>query len=191
VLKFKAGKRKQVWNRNVVAVGLSSGFLEPLESTSIHLIQSTVARLVTFFPDAGFHQADIDEFNRQADFEVERIRDFLILHYHATRRTDTPFWEHCRTMAVPATLRRKMDLWQGRGRLVRDDNELFTEVGWLQVLHGQGIAAAGYHPLVDLLREDEVAAYLAQIAGVVAKCVAVMPTHQAFIAAVAATGARK
>jgi tryptophan halogenase len=191
MLKFKAGKRKQVWNRNVVAVGLSSGFLEPLESTSIHLIQSTVARLVTFFPDAGFHQADIDEFNRQADFEVERIRDFLILHYHATRRTDTPFWEHCRTMAVPATLRRKMDLWQGRGRLVRDDNELFTEVGWLQVLHGQGIEAAGYHPLVDLLREDEVAAYLAQIAGVVAKCVAVMPTHQAFIAAVAATGARK
>jgi tryptophan halogenase len=191
MLKFKAGKRKQVWNKNVVAVGLSSGFLEPLESTSIHLIQSTVGRLVTFFPDAGFNQADIDEFNRQADFEVERIRDFLILHYRATRRTDSPFWDHCRTMAIPDTLRRKMALWQAHGRLVRDDNELFAEVGWLQVLHGQGIAAGGYHPLVDLLGEDEVAAYLAQIAGVVGKCVDVMPTHLAFIAAVAATGAKK
>jgi tryptophan halogenase len=192
MLKFKAGKRKQVWNKNVVAVGLSSGFLEPLESTSIHLIQSTVGRLVTFFPDGGFNQADIDEFNRQADFEVERIRDFLILHYRATRRTDSAFWDHCRTMPIPATLQRKMDLWQAHGRLVRDDNELFAEVGWLQVLHGQGIAAGGYHPLVDLLGEDEVAAYLEQIAGVVKKCVSVMPTHKEFIAAiVAAGGARK
>ena len=188
MLKFKAGKRKQAWNRNVVAVGLSSGFLEPLESTSIHLIQSTVARLVRFFPDAGFIQADIDEFNRQADFEVERIRDFLILHYHATRRTDSPFWDHCRTMAIPDTLRHKMALWQGRGRLVRIDDELFTEVGWLQVLHGQGIAARGYHPLVDLLGEADVAAHLARISGVVGKCVDVMPTHQAFIAAVVAAG---
>jgi tryptophan halogenase len=186
MLKFKAGKRKQVWNKNVVAVGLSSGFLEPLESTSIHLIQSTVGRLVTFFPDGGFNQADIDEFNRQSDFEVERIRDFLILHYHATRRTDTPFWDHCRTMDIPDALRRKMALWQSHGRLVRDDNELFAEVGWLQVLHGQGIAAGGYHPLVDLLGEEEVGAYLAQIAGVVGKCVDVMPTHQAFIAAIVA-----
>lgn len=186
MLKFRAGKRKQVWNKNVVAVGLSSGFLEPLESTSIHLIQSTVGRLVTFFPDGGFNQADIDEFNRQSDFEVERIRDFLILHYHATRRTDTPFWDQCRTMAIPDTLRRKMALWQSHGRLVRDDNELFAEVGWLQVLHGQGIAASGYHPLVDLLGEEEVGAYLAQIAGVVGKCVDVMPTHQAFIAAIVA-----
>jgi tryptophan halogenase len=188
MLTFKAGKRKQAWNKNVVAVGLSSGFLEPLESTSIHLIQSTVARLVTFFPDAGFHQADIDEFNRQCDFEVERIRDFLILHYHATRRTDTPFWDRCRTMDIPPTLRAKMALWQSHGRIVRTDNELFAEVGWLQVLHGQGIAAGGYHPLVDLLSEDDVAAFLAQIGGVVKKCVDVMPTHKDFIAAVAASG---
>ncbi|WP_332876121.1 tryptophan halogenase family protein [Massilia sp. S19_KUP03_FR1] len=191
MLRFKAGKRKQVWNKNVVAVGLASGFLEPLESTSIHLIQSTVGRLVTFFPDAGFNQADIDEFNRQADFEVERIRDFLILHYRATRRTDSPFWERCRTMPVPATLERKMALWQAHGRLVRDDNELFAEDGWLQVLHGQGIGAGGYHPLVDLLGEDEVAAYLEQIAGVVNKCVQVMPTHKEFIGAVVAAGSAR
>ena len=191
MLKFKAGKRKQVWNKNVVAVGLSSGFLEPLESTSIHLIQSTIARLVTFFPDAGFHQADIDEFNRQADVEVERIRDFLILHYHATRRTDSPFWNQCRTMAIPDDLRRKMALWQAHGRLVRLDNELFTEVGWLQVLHGQGMAAGGYHPLADLPGEAEVAAHLDRIAAVVGKCVAVMPTHREFIAAVVAAGTKK
>ena len=191
MLTFKAGKRKQVWNKNVVAVGLSSGFLEPLESTSIHLIQSTVARLVTFFPDAGFDQADIDEFNRQCDVEVEGIRDFLILHYHATRRTDTPFWDRCRTMEIPATLRRKMALWQARGRLVRIDNELFTEVGWLQVLHGQGLAPGGYHPLADLPGDAQTSAFLEQIGGVVKKCVDVMPTHKDFIAAVVAAGARK
>jgi tryptophan halogenase len=186
LLRFATGKRKKVWNKNVVAVGLSSGFLEPLESTSIHLIQSTVARLVTFFPDQGFVQADIDEFNRQADFEVERIRDFLILHYHATERDDSPFWDFCRTMEIPDTLRRKMELYRSRGRIVRDNNELFAEVGWLQVLHGQGIKAGGYHPLVDLLGEQEVGAYLEEIAGVVKKCVGVMPAHRDFVAAVAA-----
>jgi tryptophan halogenase len=186
LLRFTTGKRKKVWNKNVVAVGLSSGFLEPLESTSIHLIQSTVARLVTFFPDQGFVQADIDEFNRQADFEVERIRDFLILHYHATERDDSPFWDFCRTMEIPDTLRRKMELYRSRGRIVRDNNELFAEMGWLQVLHGQGIKAGGYHPLVDLLGEQEVGAYLEEIAGVVKKCVGVMPAHRDFVAAVAA-----
>jgi tryptophan halogenase len=186
LLRFTTGKRKKVWNKNVVAVGLSSGFLEPLESTSIHLIQSTVARLVTFFPDQGFVQADIDEFNRQADFEVERIRDFLILHYHATERNDSPFWDFCRTMEIPDSLRRKMALYQSRGRIVRDNNELFAEVGWLQVLHGQGIKAGGYHPLVDLLSEKEVGAYLEEIAGVVKKCVSVMPAHRDFIAAMMA-----
>ena len=185
LLRFTTGKRKKVWNKNVVAVGLSSGFLEPLESTSIHLIQSTVARLVTFFPDAGLVQDDIDEFNRQCDFEVERIRDFLILHYHATERNDSPFWDYCRTMEIPDSLRRKMALYRSHGRIVRDNNELFAEVGWLQVLHGQGIKARGYHPLVDLLGEREIAAYLEEIAGVVKKCVSVMPSHRDFIAALA------
>jgi tryptophan halogenase len=186
LLRFTTGKRKKVWNRNVVAVGLSSGFLEPLESTSIHLIQSTVARLVTFFPDQGLVQDDIDEFNRQCDFEVERIRDFLILHYHATERNDSPFWDYCRTMPIPESLRRKMALYRSHGRIVRDNNELFAEVGWLQVLHGQGIKAQGYHPLVDLLAEQEVAAYLEEVAGVVKKCVGVMPTHRDFLAALVA-----
>ncbi|PWF48267.1 tryptophan halogenase family protein [Massilia glaciei] len=185
-LRFVTGKRKKVWNKNVVAIGLSSGFMEPLESTSIHLIQSTVARLITFFPDRGFDQADVDEFNRQCDFETERIRDFLILHYNATGRDDTPFWDHCRTMVLPESLRRKLELYKAHGRIVRDNNELFAEVGWLQVMHGQGIKAGGYHPLVDLLGEREVGEYLAEVAGVVGKCVSVMPSHAQFVAAIIA-----
>ncbi|WP_373989547.1 tryptophan halogenase family protein [Duganella sp. BuS-21] len=182
-LRFTAGKRKQVWNKNVVAVGLSSGFLEPLESTSIHMIQSTIARLITFFPDQGFSAPDIAEFNRQCDFEVERIRDFIILHYHATERNDTPFWDYVRTMEIPDTLRAKMDLWRSRGRIVRVDNELFAEVGWLQVLHGQRVPVAGHHPMADLMDEQEITEYLGDIASVIGKCVDQMPTHEAFIKA--------
>lgn len=186
LLRFTAGKRNKVWNKNVIAVGLSSGFLEPLESTSIFLIQSTVSRLMSFFPDAGFHQADIDEFNRQCDFEVERIRDFIILHYHATTRSDTPFWDHVRTMAIPDTLRRKLDLYKTHGRVVRENNELFTEIGWQQVLHGQGVPTRGYNPLVDLLSDKELGGFLGNIERVVGKCVDVMPAHRDFIAAIAA-----
>ena len=181
LLRFTSGKRKKIWNKNVVAIGLSSGFMEPLESTSIHLVQTTIARLISFFPTRAFHQPDIDEFNRQADFEVERIRDFLILHYSATERRDTPFWDHCRTMEVPDRLRQKLDLYRTHGRIVRNDNELFAEVGWLQVMHGQGIKACGYHPLADLLSEQDAAAFLAEVAGVVAQCAAIMPGHSAYL----------
>jgi tryptophan halogenase len=186
MLRFTAGKRKQVWNKNVVAVGLSSGFLEPLESTSIHLIQSTVSRLLNFFPDAGFDQADIDEFNRQCEFEVERIRDFIILHYHATERSDTPFWDHCRTMDIPDTLRRKLELYKSNGRVIRENNELFTEVGWQQVFHGQGVRPRGHHPLAGLLDEKDLLGFLGNIEQVIGKCVDVMPAHDDFIAAIAA-----
>lgn len=188
MLRFTAGKRKKTWNKNVVAIGLSSGFLEPLESTSIHLVQSTVSRLVGFFPDAGFNQADIDEFNAQCDFEVERIRDFIILHYHATERNDTPFWDHCRTMEIPETLRRKLELYKSHGRVVRENNELFAEVGWQQVLHGQGVRAQGHHPLAGLLDEKELQDFLGNIEQVIGKCVDVMPAHKDFIAAIVAAG---
>jgi tryptophan halogenase len=188
MLRFTAGKRKKVWNKNVVAVGLSSGFLEPLESTSIHLVQSTISRLVGFFPDAGFHQADIDEFNLQCDFEVERIRDFIMLHYVATERNDTPFWDFCRTMDIPDTLRRKIDLYKAHGRVVRENNELFAEIGWQQVLHGQGVRPQGHHPLAALLEEKDLLAFLGNIEAVIGKCVDVMPTHDDFIAAVVKAG---
>jgi tryptophan halogenase len=188
MLRFTAGKRKKTWNKNVVAIGLSSGFLEPLESTSIHLVQSTISRLVGFFPDRGFAQADIDEFNAQCDFEVERIRDFIILHYHATERNDTPFWDHCRTMDIPDTLRRKLDLYKTHGRVIRDNNELFAEVGWQQVLHGQGVRAQGHHPLAGLLDEKELLGFLGNIEQVIGKCVDFMPGHKDFIDAIVAAG---
>jgi tryptophan halogenase len=188
MLRFTAGKRKKTWDKNVVAIGLSSGFLEPLESTSIHLVQSTLSRLMGFFPDKGFAQADIDEFNAQCDFEVERIRDFIILHYHATERSDTPFWDHCRTMDIPDTLRHKLDLYKTRGRVIRENNELFAEVGWQQVLHGQGVRAEGHHPLAGLLDEKELLGFLGNIEEVIGKCVSVMPSHKEFIDAIVAAG---
>ncbi len=188
-LRFTTGMRKQGWNRNVVAVGLASGFLEPLESTSIHLIQTAIARLIDFFPSTGFSQVDIDEYNRQARFEFERIRDFIILHYHLNQRTDSDFWTHCREMAVPPALQAKLALYRSHGRIVRENNELFSEVAWLQVMHGQHLQAQGYHPLVDSLDEAEISQYLAQVHEVIQRCAGVMPDHAAFIAQHCAAGA--
>jgi tryptophan halogenase len=140
-------------------------------------------RLIQFFPDLGFNPADIAEFNRQTEFETERIRDFLILHYHATTRSDSAFWNHCRTMDIPDTLQAKLDLWRASGRIVRHGDELFSEVGWLQLLHGQGIRPAGHHPLADALPEAEIDDYLNDIRAVIQRCVVQMPTHADYIAA--------
>ncbi len=181
-LRFTTGMRRLGWNRNVVAVGLASGFLEPLESTSIHLIQTAIARLIDFFPDTGFAQADIDEYNRQFRFEFERIRDFIILHYHLNQRTDSPFWTACREMEVPEALQAKLRLFRTHGRIVRENNELFSEVAWLQVMHGQHLEAAGYHPLVDSLDEAQIATYLKDVHALIARCADVMPDHAEFIA---------
>ncbi len=181
-LRFLAGKRRRAWNRNCVAVGLAAGFLEPLESTGLHLIQSAIIRLVRLLPDAGFDQAGVDEFNRQTDFEYERIRDFIILHYKATTRDDTPFWRHCRDMEVPATLRRKMDLFAANGRIFREDDEMFAEESWIQVFLGQGVIPRGYDPLADLKDGPAVARFLGDIEAVIGKCVAVMPRHADYVA---------
>jgi tryptophan halogenase len=181
-LRFVTGKRKQTWNRNCVAIGLSSGFLEPLESTSIHLIQSAIIRLVRLLPDAGFDPATIAEFNRQTDFEYERIRDFIILHYKATERDDTAFWRYCRDMEIPDTLQRKMDLFAANGRIFREDEELFAEESWIQVFLGQGVIPRGYDPLVDIRSEAEIEAFLGNVEGVIRKCVAVMPGHSDYVA---------
>jgi tryptophan halogenase len=173
--------RKQGWNKNVVAIGLAGGFLEPIESTSIHLIQSAIARLIEFFPDQGFRQLEIDEYNRQSRFEYERIRDFIILHYKLNQRDDSAFWKECAAMPVPDTLAHKMELFKERGRVVRTDNELFAEAGWLQVLYGQNLQPDSYNPLVDLLSEGDIKDYLDSISDVVAKCADAMPSHAAYI----------
>ena len=179
---FMPGRRKRVWNRNCIALGLAAGFFEPIESTNIHLIQTAVSRLMTLFPRGGFDQADIDEFNTQARIEYERVRDFIVLHYKATERDDTPFWRYCRTMEVPPTLQHKIDLYRSNGRFFREDNELFGELSWVQVMEGQRIRASGYHPFADLRPIDEVRAFLADTQRVISACVEAMPTHAEFIA---------
>jgi tryptophan halogenase len=182
LIRFTTGMRKQGWNKNVVAIGLASGFLEPIESTSIHLIQSAIARLIEFFPSAGFEPLEIAEYNRQSRFEYERIRDFIVLHYKLNQRDDSAFWKACAAMPIPDTLAAKMALFRERGRIVRTDNELFAEAGWLQVLYGQNMVVEGYHPLVDLVPEAALVEYLDSISDVIAKCVDAMPGHAAYIA---------
>ena len=180
-LRFTTGLRKKIWNRNVIAIGLSGGFMEPLESTSIHLIQATIARALEFFPDAAFDERDTEEFNRLMRLEYAGIRDFIILHYKLTERDDTAFWLHCGNMRIPDTLQRRIDLYRSRGRIVREGTELFTEPSWLQVMHGQGLKPDGHHPLADLLSDRELADYLDDVRRVIGKCVDVMPAHEEFI----------
>lgn len=182
LLKFVTGKRKKTWNKNCLAVGLASGFMEPLESTSLHLVQSTIARLMSFFPNKYFDQEDIDEFNRQTDFEVEKIRDFLILHYHATERNDSDFWNYCRTMSIPEALTQKIEEFKKNGRIYRNSSEMFNDLSWLEVMHGQGIHPRAYHPLVDRMAKDEIAQRLEGVKRVIEKSVDYMPTHAQFIA---------
>jgi len=181
-IRFQTGRRTQAWSKNVVSIGLAAGFIEPLESTSIHLVQMGIAHLLTFFPAAGFADEDRDQYNRVMKQEYEWVRDFIILHYKATERSDSPFWNHCRTMEVPESLQQRMDLFRSHGRVYREGSELFTKVSWLQVMHGQRIRPQAYHPLTDLLPEGEIAAYLDEVSGVIGACVDVMPTHAQFIA---------
>ncbi len=179
---FVPGRRRQTWTKNCVAIGLSSGFFEPIESTNIHLIQTAIARLIAMFPNAEFSAVDRDEYNAQTQFEYERIRDFIVLHYKATERDDSPFWNHCRDMSIPATLQHKIDLFCNGGHVYRENNELFAEMSWLQVMHGQGLRPRSYHPLVDARSPEEIKAYLLDIENVVRKCVDFMPTQEEYIA---------
>ncbi len=188
-LRFVTGMRRKFWNKNCVAIGLASGFMEPLESTSIHFIQSSIAKLINFFPDRGFSQVDIDEYNRQTQFEFERSRDFLVLHYKATERADTPFWQQCRDMAIPDTLAGKIELFRSSGRIVRESEELFAEVSWLQVMVGQGIMPATYHPLVDQQPVEEVVKMVAGTRRVLQESAKAMPRHSDFIAKFCPAGA--
>lgn len=180
-ISYVPGRRKKVWNKNCLAIGLAAGFFEPIESTNIHLIQTAIMRLLSMFPSKGFDQADIDEANTQAQVEYERIRDFIILHYKATERTDSPFWNYCRTMDIPDTLQHKMDLYRSNGRLFHAEKDLFGEVSWLQVMEGQRIHANSYHPFADNRPKEEVMEFLANVENVTQKCVDAMPTHADFI----------
>jgi tryptophan halogenase len=156
--------------------------MEPLESTSIHLIQSGVQRLLALFPDRHCDAALAAEYNRQTRFEYERIRDFLVLHYRAVERRDTSFWQHCAQIAMPEPLERKLAQFHAGGRIVRDADELFAEPAWLQVMLGQGIAPDGYHPLADALPQAQLDEFLSHIRTLLDRAVAGMPDHARFIA---------
>jgi tryptophan halogenase len=180
-IKFQTGTRRRHWVKNCVAVGLSSGFMEPLESTSIHLIQRSIVRFMQMFPSDGVRQPDIEEFNNQMKFEIENIRDFIILHYHVTNRTDTPFWRHCRTMEIPESLQHRIDLFKETGRVFKVPTELFGENSWTQVMLGQGLSPEQYHPIVNMMDEQELRDFLGGIHGSVERLVSQLPEHQRFI----------
>jgi tryptophan halogenase len=180
-LRFTTGRRRQMWNRNCVALGLASGFLEPLESTSIHLIQTAIARLIQMLPDRRMSAVLRAAFNAEAAFEIERIRDFLILHYHATERRDSEFWRHCAQMSIPDSLRARIELFRESGRFYRNADEFFALDSWVQVLVGQRIVPTGYHPLVDTVSDADLEKLGESVRQVIASCVAAMPTHEQFI----------
>jgi tryptophan halogenase len=181
-LHFEAGRRERLWDRNCVAIGLAGGFLEPLESTSIHLIQSGIARLMSLFPDLQFGTTEIDEYNRVMLREYDQVRDFIILHYHATERSDSLFWNHCRTMPLPESLSAKLALWSGKARVFREPGELFTPDGWIAVLLGQGIRPASIDPLAAMLPPGDSVRFMAHVRDMIGKTAAAMPTHEDFIA---------
>lgn len=178
---FVTGTRRQAWNRNVVALGLASGFIEPLESTSIHLVQNGIAKLISHFPDRGFAGANIAAYNRRVAAEYAGIRDFIILHYTANQREE-PFWQALRAMELPQSLRERIELFRATGRIFREQDELFTEVGWLQVLIGQNILPETWHPLADVLTEAELAGFLRDLETIVSAPAARLPLHADFIA---------
>jgi len=180
-IKFQTGRRRQQWSRNVVAVGLSSGFLEPLESTSIHLIQSAIVRLIHLFPHQGIKTADVAEYNRQSKVEYEQIRDFIILHYHVNERNDSHFWRDLRNMEVPDSLRHKIELFRATGRLFREQNDLFLESSWLQVMVGQGIVPQDYHPIANNLSKDKLFEMLNTIQAIKNEPLAKLPSHDDFL----------
>ena len=182
LLYFKTGKRKKLWNRNCVAIGLSGGFLEPLESTSIYLIQQGITYLIELFQGAGNPAVARSEYNRMMDMEFERIRDFLILHYVATERQDSEFWRHMRSLSLPDSLAEKMALFRASGRVQNYDQGLFLEPSWLAVYFGQGIHPADYDQRVDQYPADEIRARLNGLKRHIRSAASGLPSHQDWIA---------
>lgn len=178
LLKFTTGMRKKVWHRNCVAIGLSSGFLEPLESTSIWLIQATIMQLLQSLPRSDFSEIDIANFNREIRQKFEQVRDFLILHYKATERTDSAFWKACRAMSIPEELQYRMDLFRQCGYISFSPRELFIESNWLAVFIGQGLMPESHDSRVHCLEDRVIASRLRQLKLMVNQAAATMPAHQ-------------
>ena len=181
VLRFKAGRRKAHWVKNCLALGLSSGFLEPLESTSIHLVQAALTKFLDYFPAREPDPILIDRFNDEMRFQYETIRDFIIAHYKVTEREDTEFWRYCKHMSIPDSLAEKIELFMERGEVKPKWGDLFSEVSWFAILYGQGLVPAGHHPLADALSEDELQLTLSRIRAAIRDRVASLPPHGDYI----------
>lgn len=181
VIKFNTGRRRKGWNKNCVAFGLSSGFIEPLESTSIHLIMSGIIRLLRLFPFEGIQQSAIDEYNSKLDSELNAVRDFIILHYKATQREDSHFWQHCKNMEIPASLHHKMQLFKETGRVFLDDGDIFRVDSWTQVMLGQGIMPSQYHKIADVMNDKELENFMSTLKTSIANAVDKLPSHADFI----------
>jgi tryptophan halogenase len=180
-LPFATGRRKRFWNKNCVAIGLSAGFLEPLESTSIHFIQRGIALLLANFPDRHFNAADTERYNKTVAAEYERVRDFLVLHYGTSERDDSEIWPYCRSIDKPDSLKERIDLFRSFGRLLREDNELFPMQSWLYVFVGQNIMPGSDDPLAGILDPRQIVDNLDNIRAVIRQCAEVMPKHEDFI----------
>jgi tryptophan halogenase len=182
-LRFVAGRRKLFWNRNCVALGLASGFLEPLESTSIHLVMSGVYKLLEHFPNLEFAQSNIDSYNGELIREIERIRDFIVLHYCLTERTDTPFWSHCRSMALPDSLLEQIELFRHTGRIRIKPGELFTDLSWFYIFDGLGVRPETYDPLLDVVTLPQLRNILSSMATATAAAARAASSHDSHFAA--------
>ncbi len=182
VIKYRTGQRKLYWNRNCIAVGLSSGFVEPLESTSIHFIQNSVLWLLLMFPHQGITEPLVAEYNAVLKREAANIRDFIVLHYHVTERDDSEFWNYCRTMSIPDSLQHRLELFRQSGRIFKPQDDLFAENSWIQVMMGQGIVPEQYHPIVDMMSDAELEAFLGGHRDRARQLVSRLPPHGEFVA---------
>lgn len=178
---FTTGQRNRYWNKNCIALGLSSGFIEPLESTSIHFIQNGIMWLLLMFPDQSLSKASIDEYNRKLRAESERIRDFIVLHYMANERLGDPFWDQCRHMTVPDSLSERIALFRDTGGVFKPQDDVFSENSWVQVMMGQGIKPAHYHNIADAMTREQLQAFLSEIKTDVRLRVDALPSHDAFV----------
>jgi tryptophan halogenase len=181
-LRFVTGRRKLFWNRNCVALGLASGFLEPLESTSIHLVMSNVYNLLDRFPDKTFDQANIDAYNAELTDEIERIRDFIVLHYCLTQRNDTPLWRYCQSMTLPDSLSERIEIYKGTGRIRPRGGELFTDLSWFCIFEGMGVQPRSYDPLADVIGDGKLREILGGLARSTAARVKAAPSHDSYFA---------
>ena len=180
-LYFKTGKRRKLWHNNVVAIGLSGGFLEPLESTSIHLIQEGITALIELFPDKAFEKSDADEYNRRMDLNFDRVRDFLLLHYVATQRDDSEMWRYFRNMTLPDSLVEKMQAWKTRGYLLRYEQGVFLPPSWVAVMAGQNLMPQSYDPRADRFSFEDVKTRLDAIRFESQNAVAKTPDHAEYL----------